>query len=154
LPKLIDNAADKIKQLAELIAENEPQRLEDHITFWERWFNDEIKGSKATIINEIEGKIVGVVRLWNTPYLNKGYLIEGLYVSEKHRKKGIARDMLQEAINYLKDAKEHYLYSLINRKNISSIKTHLALGFELKERDTLNSFGDPRKELDAYIKKL
>ena len=58
MPKLIDNAADKIKQLAELIAENEPQRLEDHITFWERWFNDGIKGSKATIINEIEGKIV------------------------------------------------------------------------------------------------
>jgi len=132
---------DKIDQLAALLAEDEPERLEELKGFWQDWFNHRIKGDKHTIIHEKDGRVVGVVRLWKTPHLDIGYLVEGLEVSSAYRRQGIGKQMLLEAIDYMKTIGEDYLYSGTYEKNYPSINTHLSAGFDYDDREKRNSHG-------------
>lgn len=145
---------DKIQQLSILLAEEEPERLEDFNRFWKDWFNGVIPGEKHTLIAEKEGKIVGVARLWKTPHLSLGYLVEGLQVARDYRKQGVGKKLLKDAENYLREKGEQYIYSGTYEDNTASIKTHLSAGFVLDSREPLNSFGHYHATLKCFKKRL
>lgn len=145
---------EKINGISALLAEGEPERLEDFKKWLTKWFKDEIPGKKHTITKVIEGRTVGVARLWYTPHLNIGYLVEGLEVSKDYRRQGIAKEILLEAMAYLKGIGETHLYSSTHENNLASINTHLSVGFEYDTREPLNSFGDLRPWQKVFIKKL
>lgn len=145
---------ERIDDLARLLAEDDKDRLEDFKVFWSDWFNHVIEGKKHTIIKEVNDEIVGVIRLWYTPHLDIGYLIEGLYVSVNHRKKGYASEMIKESIDYLVNIGESYIYSGCHEQNHASMRTHESMGFDLTEKNARNSYGNHIKGLNAYSKKI
>lgn len=57
--------------------------------------------------------------------------IEKIYVSKKHRKKGIASNIVKKLINWLKERDVESISSGIFIKNIPSIKIHEKFGFEV-----------------------
>lgn len=70
-----------------------------------------------------DGRYVSALRV--EPYRD-GFLIAGLETALHCRRKGYARQLLQAVVQHMAGKK---LYSHIHKKNIASIRTHLACGF-------------------------
>ena len=59
----------------------------------------------------------------------KGYLIDGLYVEEKYRNKGIAKKLIEEALNIIKDANIDFIDINVLADNGVAIKLYKLFGF-------------------------
>ena len=82
------------------------------------------------LVAELEGEIVGFIDQWiiqDFTYGAKLSYIHSLYVSSKHRRKGIASRLLQETIRSAKDRKVseiHITTRFDNKPAISLYKKH------------------------------
>ncbi|WP_066506731.1 GNAT family N-acetyltransferase [Abyssisolibacter fermentans] len=149
-----------IEKLAQLLADSQPDRIDDFRKFWHDWFETKIPGDKITVFilkkedRDEKTSAVGVVRFWQTPYCNNIWLVEGLEVRKNERRLGIGGDLVQTGIKVLKNIGVKNIFVHINKNNIPSIKFHENLGF-MKIADGCNdSYGDFRESLNRYILNL
>lgn len=89
----------------------------------------------ATINNEV----VGLCRFYNSSGLPQskikfespaGWYAMGTLVSNKHRRKSIAKFLSQERVKILKGLNVHELYSIVDANNETSLKMHQEFGFK------------------------
>ena len=59
----------------------------------------------------------------------KGYLIDGLYVDEKYRQNGIAKDLINEAIKIIKDTNASFIDINVLADNKIARKLYESFGF-------------------------
>jgi ribosomal protein S18 acetylase RimI-like enzyme len=147
------------EELSELLAEDEPERISDFREFWTNWFVFRFPGKRITIVaREIvdsspfsyEGRIIGVVRLWQSPYCDNKWLIEGLQVSHSKRRNGIGKALIEYSINLLHKHQVKEVFSHIDYRNTPSIALHKEIGFYKLSRGSINSWGEYRKHIDEY----
>lgn len=150
------NPKEIIAQLAELLAEEEPDRINDFMMFWKDWFQDKQNGNRFTIIaKESTGdKVIGVARFWQSPYCDNKWLIEGLQVFSSRRGKGVGRALVEHGIKKLKEKNVEHMYVHILRGNTASESLHKRAGFVKVAKGTKNSLGFFRQNLDEYCLRL
>lgn len=139
-----------IEALSSLYAAG-PEDLEGLRSFWQKWFT-EIPGEKLTLV-ATQGRFLGAVRLWKSPYCNDKWLVEGLEVAREHRRQGIGETLVCRGIEILKQRSD-WLYAHIHNANIASINLHVKLGFIPLYQGYLNSWGEPRSNGREYGLKL
>ncbi|QNO14203.1 GNAT family N-acetyltransferase [Alkalicella caledoniensis] len=141
-----------IENIAKVYSYNNPGSHEGIKDFWYDWFSNKIQGEKLTIIaTETSGEIiVGVVRFWNSPYLENKWLIEGIETIPQMRRLGIARSLIKHGLSILKNRGIQEVSANISRRNIASIKLHESFGFEKVSTGTINSLGEYRGNSDEY----
>lgn len=76
---------------------------------------------------EIDGRYVSALRL--EPYKD-GLLLEGLETAPEERKKGYAAALIRFIQQMLKQQGSFKLYSHVEKKNLASLRTHQACGFQ------------------------
>jgi ribosomal protein S18 acetylase RimI-like enzyme len=130
-----------VDALARCLAASEPDRLEDHRRFWETWFRDEIPGSKATVaavLRKSENKprnvgrlveVVGLCRLWRTPYLEGRCFVEGLEVISEVRRRGKGTRLAQKCVDTAMQLGVPTLHAHIHDSNLASRRLFEKLGF-------------------------
>ncbi len=152
-----DDSIAKLKfvdDIAKLLARGDMDDYNNLSEWLRKWHNDEIPGEKITIsmfemINNSHD-IVGVIRLWKSPYCNEKWLIEGLEVEENSRRKGYGERLISKGIEELMKRNIKNIYANIHNKNNPSISLHEKLGFELESEGCNNSFGDLRENNNQY----
>lgn len=150
------NTKETVSQLATLLAEEEPDRINDFTMFWKDWFQDKQKGNRFTIIaKEAAGnKIIGVARFWQSPYCDNKWLIEGLQVLSCRRGEGVGKSLVKNGIKLLKEKDVEYLYVHILRGNVASESLHKSVGFTKIAKGINNSLGFFRQNIDEYCLRL
>lgn len=146
-----DKLALKVKYQevsARFLAESEDD-FQNNMAFFDDWHQDKLEGEKITSYGHFQRDLVGIVRLWQSPYLDK-WLIEGLEVKDSFRRNGIGRRLLKSGLDLLKSMDIKTVYVNISKANSASIKLHEGLGFQLIEEGTLNSFGEYRGHMNHY----
>ncbi|SHK29553.1 Ribosomal protein S18 acetylase RimI [Hathewaya proteolytica DSM 3090] len=144
--------ADKqvIEQLSHVLTYSEPENFDDCVKWWKSWFSDKIPGEKLTIIAQEQNNIIGVARLWKTPFCDNKWLIEGLEVIPNERRKGIGKSIVIEGIRILRETTNERVFVHIANKNIPSIKLHERIGFKKVGSGIINSYGDFRGHVSEY----
>lgn len=139
-----------ISSITSLLCEESSENINHCINWIKQWFENEISGDKHTFIALDNDNLVGIVRLWSTPYLGNKWYIEGLEVSSSQRRKGIASKLITTAINYSKENNIPNLWSNISISNAASIKLHESLGFKLASKGSCNTYGSYRPNNNCY----
>lgn len=122
--------------------------------FWQDWFSAKIPGVKMTLV-AIEKEVpIGAVRLWQSPYCDHKWLVEGLEVLESARRRGIGEALVRRGIELLRERGQQTLFAHIHRNNTASINLHHKLGFHLVSEGYINSWGEPRDNGNEYRLKL
>ena len=84
-------------------------------------------------------EVIGFCRFYHSRSLLKekikfkspeGWYAMGTLVSEKHRRKSIAKFLSQERLKFLKTLNVSVLYSMVDSNNQTSIKMHQEFGFQ------------------------
>ena len=151
-----DISEQRIRDLTRVLSYDEPAHEDSARTFWLGWFSEKIEGEKRTVVAEKHdattniSEIVGVVRLWRTPYVNHKWLIEGLEVISTRRRQGIGKSLLEKAIELLSAEGVDKVSVNISRNNTASVNLHISLGFEKSSTGSLNSYGNYRQNVDQY----
>lgn len=86
----------------------------------------------------VEGELVGLVALGreNLSKLSHKALVWGLYVEPRHRGRGVARALLQEALALARSVPEVLQVNLsVNAGNAAAIRLYESLGFEVFGRE-------------------
>lgn len=87
----------------------------------------------------LNNEVVGLCRFYHSRGLPKekikfespeGWYAMGTLVSEKHRRKSIAKFLSQERLKFLKTLNASALYSMVDLNNQTSIKMHQEFGFQ------------------------
>lgn len=90
-------------------------------------------------VAELNKKVVGFCRYYHTSALPdskkvypapEGWYGMGIIVDPKLRRHGIARFLSSNRLNILKDQGASELYSIVDAKNLTSLRMHLEFGFE------------------------
>jgi len=110
---------------------------------------------EAFIVGEIQGKLVGYI-MCKTEYgfsnfkklgfVKKGHVVS-VAVLDEHRRKGIGRVLVEEAINGVKSKKCDELYLEVRCSNSDAVRLYEKMGFINKQR--LKSYY--RDGEDAYL---
>lgn len=110
---------------------------------------------EAFIIAEIKGKLVGYI-MCKTEYgfsnfkklgfVKKGHVVS-VAVLDEHRRKGIGRVLVEEAMNGVKSKKCDELYLEVRCSNTDAVRLYEKMGFIIKQR--LNTYY--RDGEDAYL---
>ena len=97
---------------------------------------------EAFLIAEINGKTIGYI-MCKTEYgfsnfkklgfVKKGHVVS-VAVLDSHRKKGIGKALVEEAINGVKSKKSDELYLEVRCSNSDGVKLYERLGFVIKQR--------------------
>ncbi len=72
--------------------------------------------------------------------VDEGYLLDGLYVLENFRNKGIARKLLNEIIKETSLKGEYKIFIKVLKQNIIAYNLYKNLGFIIKEEDELKYY--------------
>lgn len=72
--------------------------------------------------------------------VNEGYLLDGLYVLEGFRNKGIARKLLNEIIKEISLKGEYKIFINVLKENIIAYNLYKNLGFIIKEENELKYY--------------
>ena len=72
--------------------------------------------------------------------VDDGYLLDGLYVLENFRNKGIARKLLNEIIKEINLLGEYKIFIKVLKENIIAYNLYKSLGFTIKEEDKLKYY--------------
>lgn len=101
---------------------------------WRDWYNEHNKDNHPLLVAEIDGVCVGYATLSQFS-ARKAYsqTVElSVYVSVKHRKKGVATALMNEILDCARnDENTHSVVSIITGENQVSKKIHTDCGFEL-----------------------
>lgn len=134
-----------MEQLALLLSSEDADRYRELLEFWISWFNEGIPGEKVTVVATTRhGQIVGVVRLWCSPYCDHRWLVEGIEVDPNYRRRGIEKQLLLTGTDHLKGRGITSVYSHIHSVNLPSIRLHEMVGFCQVSEGYLNSWGEWR----------
>jgi L-amino acid N-acyltransferase len=130
LPAMLDIYNDAIKNLTATF-DLEEQSLEQRKYWFEKY-----GGNYPLIVAEIQGEIAGYSGL--SPYNEKAayqHTTElSVYLSQKHRGKGIGTSLLHEILHRARDLQYHSIIAGITHGNEASVKLHEKFGFELAGR--------------------
>lgn len=140
-----------IQELSKVICYENIKDLDKCINFWTNWLYNEIPGEKLTIVAKYKKNIVGVVRIWNSPFCEDKWLIEGLHVITPRQGYGIEKTIVKYAIDTIRDMTNSDIYVHLNNENIESISVHEGLGFKKISTGCINSFGQVKENYDEYI---
>ncbi|HVW95826.1 MAG TPA: GNAT family N-acetyltransferase [Mucilaginibacter sp.] len=126
LPAILDIYNEVILHTTAVYSE-EPHTLKMR----REWYLDRIQNGFPVLVASAGDEIVGFCsfghfRIWPC-YRYTAEL--SLYVNDRHRGKGIGREMLQTLICKAKEMEIHALIAGISADNIPSIKLHLSAGF-------------------------
>ena len=72
--------------------------------------------------------------------VDEGYLLDGLYVLENFRNKGIARKLLDEIINEINLMGEYKIFIKVLKENIVAYNLYKSLGFIIQKEDELKYY--------------
>lgn len=72
--------------------------------------------------------------------VDDGYLLDGLYVLESFRNKGIARKLLNEIINEISLKGEYKIFIKVLKENIFAHNLYKSLGFIIQKEDELKYY--------------
>lgn len=72
--------------------------------------------------------------------VDEGYLLDGLYVLENFRNKGIARKLLNEIIKEISLKGEYKIFIKVLKENIIAYNLYKNLGFVIQEEDELKYY--------------
>ena len=101
--------SDVIEMLADDVLGRQRERLEDPLPecYVKAFREIEADPNNELIVAELDGEIIGTLQLTFTPSLShqgsKRCTVESVRVDEKHRGKGIGREMMQWAIERAKE---------------------------------------------------
>ena len=97
---------------------------------------------EAFIVAEIKGKIIGYI-MCKTEYgfsnfkklgfVKKGHVVS-VAILDEHRKKGIGRAVVEEALNGVKIKKCDELYLEVRCSNTGAVRLYETMGFIIKQR--------------------
>lgn len=146
----INDKNNLISNITSLLCAEIPENINNCINWIKDWFQNVIPGDKHTFIALDNDNLVGIVRLWSTPYLGNKWYIEGLEVLSSQRRKGIASKLITTAINCSKVNRITNLWSNISISNDASIKLHESLGFKLVSKGACNTYGSYRPNNNCY----
>lgn len=146
----INDKNNLISNITSLLCAETPENINNCLNSLKNWFQNEISEDKHTFIALDNENLVGIVRLWSTPYLGNKWYIEGLEVLSSERRKGIASKLITNAINYSKANDITNLWSNISSSNDASIKLHESLGFKLASKGACNTYGSYRPNNNCY----
>lgn len=91
-------------------------------------FLSDIEGDKVKVfVEDNAGELLAFISVY--VFLDEANL-QQIAVLEKYRKKGIASNLIEYAVNYLTDAKVKRFYLEVNENNLIAIKVYEKLGFK------------------------
>jgi RimJ/RimL family protein N-acetyltransferase len=134
---------EKIIELTECMAAGEPERY-DELLDWNKteWTNINHE-KKAYIVAEINSRIVGFIRIWHSPYINK-WMDDGMIVVPEYQNKGIGYTLVLKAVELAARMGVSILYCHIPKDNAPSKRIHEKAGFVAVTDSYLNSYGEAR----------
>lgn len=96
------------------------------------YFKNIIKDKKNILLGyQINNEIVGYIFLkFLSNEDSDGYLIDGLYVDIKYRNRGIAKSLLEEGLNIIKEKHVNFIDVNVMFKNKVALKLYEMFGFE------------------------
>lgn len=96
------------------------------------YFQNVIKDEKNILLGYIVDKqIIGYIFLKNIiKDENAGYLIDGLFIEENHRRKGYAKELLEYSLNLLKKENPTFIEINVLYANKVARKLYKSLGFQ------------------------
>ena len=141
--KLADN--EHIDSICNLMVERNPlDKIEDIKKKTEREISLNTNDPEYWLyVAVIENEVVGLCRFYHSRGLPKakikfdspeGWYAMGTLVSQKHRRKSIAKFLFQERLKVLKGFNASALFSIVDANNSTSVKMHQEFGFEESDR--------------------
>lgn len=134
IKKVIDKIdADKCDLLLNKLILDEKQydKTIDENFIVSDYFSKMINNSNVILLGYyIENEIVGYIFIKNINSDDKVYLLDGLYVEEKYRNKGIAKELISEALNICKEYDCKYVDINVMYKNEIAKKIYKRFGFD------------------------
>ncbi len=100
-----------------------------------RFFEGTGPNLKAVFCAAVDEQIIGFVEISERSYADGCYegpvaYMEGWYIDEAHRGKGLGKALVQKAIDWAKANNYTHLASDAELRNVASQRAHQALGFE------------------------
>ena len=134
----------KREELAGVMAcDEEVGRFDEFVAFLETDFASLDPARRVYLVAECEGRIVGFLRLWHSPHVDE-WFNDGMVVDPAHRRRGIGRRLLREALRVAGRMGAASLVAQIRRGNPASIRLHESAGFLRETTNYVNSHGQPR----------
>ena len=134
----------KCTELAAVMAcDGDESRYDEFLSWLEKDFSSLDHSRRAYIVAESGGVIVGFIRLWHSPHVDK-WFNDGMVVSPAFRRQGIGRGLLQQALQAAARMGASSVIAQIGKDNIASIRFHEKAGFLPETMEYLNSYGQPR----------
>jgi phosphinothricin acetyltransferase len=102
------------------------------IAMLKKWFDEKAENNYPVFVAETDNKVVGFAvygSFRNWPAYK--YSVEhSVHVHPDYRRRGIAKKLMQEIINFANKNKVHTIIAGIDASNTASIQLHKQLGFE------------------------
>ena len=145
-------STDGVRQLAAVMAtDGEEARFDEFVA----WLGEEFAGldheRRFYTVAEDRGRIIGFVRLWHSPHIDE-WVIDGIVVAPSHRRRGIGRALLGEALALARRRSAPSVVAHIGHHNAPSVALHQQAGFRPETSDYLNSLGQPRSGIGSQYR--
>mgnify|MGYP004539656089 CR=1 FL=1 len=144
-----DNLAEKCDELLTKLIEDERKynnKINEFfivVDYFKNVINDD---NNILLCYKIDENVVGYIFF---KYINNidgvGYLIDGLFVEEAYRNKGIAKSLISEGLKRIDSIKKDFIEIKVMANNTIAMKLYESFGFEIfsiKLRKKLSSRGE------------
>ncbi len=144
-----DNLAEKCDELLTKLIEDERKynnKINEFfivVDYFKNVINDD---NNILLCYKIDENVVGYIFF---KYINNidgvGYLIDGLFVEEAYRNKGIAKSLISEGLKRIDSIKKDFIEIKVMANNKIAMKLYESFGFEIfsiKLRKKLSSRGE------------
>lgn len=130
-----DNLAEKCDELLTKLIEDERKynnKINEFfivVDYFKNVINDD---NNILLCYKIDENVVGYIFL---KYINNidgvGYLIDGLFVEEAYRNKGIAKSLISEGLKRIDSIKKDFIEIKVMANNKIAMKLYESFGFEI-----------------------
>ena len=127
-----------------MAADGEEHRYEELMSWLEKEFAQLDPTSRAYILAEVGGLVVGFVRVWHSPHIEE-WLIDGIAVDPPHRQRGIGWGLLVGALELAGELGATSIIVHVRKSNAAAMALYEKAGFERETSDYLNSYGERRE---------
>ncbi|MBR1376219.1 MAG: GNAT family N-acetyltransferase [Bacilli bacterium] len=121
------NRCDELLNLLILDERKYDQTIDEYFKVKD-YFKNVIKGNNFLLGYIIDDKIVGYIFIKNID--NSNYLIDGLYVEEEYRRRGIGKKLINKALELCKQRNAKCIDINVMYKNDLAKNLYKLLGFE------------------------
>jgi RimJ/RimL family protein N-acetyltransferase len=135
--RLMELPCPKRGDLAAVMAcDGEESRYEEFLAWLAKDFAGMDHSTRAYIVAEDDGAIVGFARLWRSPHIDE-WLNDGMVVAPAYRRRGIGRLLLGHLLDLAWKLGAGSVIAHVSEGNAPSIRLHEKAGFR---REPLLSF--------------